>query len=353
MNVLIEKDIFNSANSNEDILELSFLLHIIHYGKRYTLLLKDDITHCTAYNKLPSYEQETLNYTLVSTCVSSLSPDCTVSSKGVSENTKKIFSLSEAIKYLMQPLSIIVENSFTDPHFIKAIIRCYRGSELFFTHLTNGWIQFENAGGCGNVKNFLNGRLEYFNNKPKFLKCFILLDGDKRYPNHKITKYDNLKQNLGTWNVDYHILEKRCMENYLPIEAIPENNNTREWLNAYKYLTPEQRDFLNIGSGFIGDANKLEKRKIELKKKRKRKFNEEQCLRKNLDKPIKLLYHSVSETNFKILSHGIELSPFKTKYPLLFDEVQKVYKKSMEKMTAHQTNHNELQDIRNKIMKLM
>lgn len=39
MNVLIEKEIFDSVKNKDEKLELQFLLHIIWYNQRYTLLL--------------------------------------------------------------------------------------------------------------------------------------------------------------------------------------------------------------------------------------------------------------------------------------------------------------------------
>lgn len=206
MNVLIEKEIFDSVSNKDEQIELSFLLHIIWYNNRYKLLINEDVTSCFTVQKMTETDKELLELCFQDTIVSNIEADCIISNRGIEMQDEKVFSRTEAIKYLLQPLSIIVENSQNDAHFISAIMRCYDTSLLFAKHNDEGWVQFENAGGCGNVLNFIKARVKYFNNAPKFLRCYVLLDGDKRFPSEDIVKYDKLTSRLDEWNIKYHIL---------------------------------------------------------------------------------------------------------------------------------------------------
>ena len=325
MNVLIEKEIFDSVKNKDEKLELQFLLHIIWYNQRYTLLLNENVFSCVVIQEMSDIDKELLNLCFQQTIVSDVKADCIISKRGVYIQDEKIFSRTEAIKYLLQPLSIIVENSLNDAHFINAIMRSYDSSQSFFKHASEGWVQFENAGGCGNVLNFLMARIKYFNNAPKFLRCYVLIDGDQRFPSDLVAKYDKLILNLNKWNVKYHRLEKRCMENYLPIHAIPKNNNTRDWINAYEHLTPIQRDYINISNGFWGDLNKEQKSKIEKEcKKRKKRDKRNILLRNSIHKEIRNLYFDVSDTNFGYLALGIKIRDFKIKFPEYFNDTTNI-----------------------------
>lgn len=354
MNVLIEKEIFDSVENKDEKLELQFLLHIIWYNQRYTLLLNENVFSCVVIQEMSDIDKELLNLCFQQTIVSDVKADCIISKRGVYIQDEKIFSRTEAIKYLLQPLSIIVENSLNDAHFINAIMRSYDSSQSFLKHASEGWVQFENAGGCGNMLNFLMARIKYFNNAPKFLRCFVLIDGDQRFPSDLVTKYDKLILNLNKWNVKYHRLEKRCMENYLPIHAIPKNNDTRDWINAYEHLTPIQRDYINISNGFWGDLNKEQKSKIEKEcKKRKKRDKRNILLRNSIHKEIRNLYFDVSDTNFGYLALGIKIRDFKIKFPEYFNDTTNVYHKSLQEIVIHQSNPDELEDIKNDILSLI
>lgn len=354
MNVLIEKEIFDSVSNKDEQIELSFLLHIIWYNNRYKLLINEDVTSCFTVQKMTETDKELLELCFQDTIVSNIEADCIISNRGIEMQDEKVFSRTEAIKYLLQPLSIIVENSQNDAHFISAIMRCYDTSLLFAKHNDEGWVQFENAGGCGNVLNFIKARVKYFNNAPKFLRCYVLLDGDKRFPSEDIVKYDKLTSRLDEWNIKYHILEKRCMENYLPIQAIPSNNNTREWVRAYEYLTPTQRDHINISSGFLGDLTKEQKSKVEKDcKKRRNKTKRNTLVRKYIHPKINELYSNVSDSNFGYLIDGLNIQDFKTKFPEHFNNATSVYRKVLQEVITHQSNPNELENIKNDIISLI
>ncbi len=255
------------------------------------------------------------------------------------------FIIVEAIRFLNQPLFIILENNLNDQHFIRAINKYFDKTGNFEKHYQNGWLEFANAGGCSNLENFINAKKASFNNllkikKYKYLRCIVILDSDRTHSQLSLEyKYSNLVKFLNDNEIAYHILEKRSMENYMPNEVFDEfrNNNTNEWINAYLNLNPLQKDFIDISFGFTGKNGDGTFKK----------------LRGELDNNIQNLYSDVSDSNYTVLNHSFNLANFKTEFPTKFINSYNVYKETLKEMTRHQNNPNELNDIVEKIGKLL
>ncbi|MBS1519475.1 MAG: hypothetical protein JST50_00650 [Bacteroidetes bacterium] len=225
------------------------------------------------------------------------------------------FNLDEAIRFFIQPASIILENNKNDAAFIQAIVHHFEarnsyGAQALMDHINNGWIQFENAGGCSNVENFIEGKLQSFNDLSvknnaynyKYVRCMVILDSDKEYSGEgQKPGYTKLESYLISKNLlNYHFLEKRMMENYMPDEVIESlrNNKTVAWINVYNILNDEQKNFLNYKSGFS-------------------KEKDEKGIRKPLKAEISALY-AISKANFDILDNGLNYPNFKENFPALF-----------------------------------
>ncbi len=257
------------------------------------------------------------------------------------------YNIEESIRFFTQPISIILENNKNDAYFIRAIYSYFDRTDTIKEFEQNGWIRFENAGGCTNVKNFIKGQLEsyeylaYKNNRPSFdyLRMFILLDSDREYAAQpQKEKYNTLQQYLNSINITgskYHILQKRMMENYMPKEVFEELKITyskvtdlSNWLNVYLNLSSDQMDFLNIKSGFPKDKDVNGVRIIDLN--------------------IKALYN-LSQTNFDILDNGFHYPNFKNSFSELFIKSARVNKNSLK----NRANSNELESILTKIFNLL
>lgn len=361
MKVLISKSIFENSKSDQEILELNFLVHLIMLKDCCELIIDDsDILNTEFVESLNDNDTRLFQESFSSYITSSAKSDCIVDMSGASESRKKIFSRAEAIKYLLQPLSLLVENSLNDAYFLRALFRSYDEDGTLLNADQNNWLQFDNAGGCSNVENYLKAQVAHFQGKTKFLRYWIMLDGDKRFPTQNITKYDKLVKKLKEWNVEFHILDKRCMENYLPtkaVELIKSNKKNEDWVNAYLSLSDEQKDFLNIGGGFMGDLctenrkaaiEKEERLSATDKKRRKRSY-----VRPLLDSNQQAFYADVSPAHFKALENGPQLSgKFKDTFPRYFEEAV-VNKRSLNERVAHQANPDELKEIVNTIKNLL
>lgn len=255
-----------------------------------------------------------------------------------------VFNLEEATVFFNQKISIILENSLNDSHFIKAIIEHFDSAGSLKLHLRNKWFTFENAGGCTNVENFVNGKLDEFQALPKdakyYFRGFVLLDSDRESPDQHINhKHGKLLKFLKTLDIPFHVLEKRMMENYMPDEVIDTYSEPglRPWINAYLFLSPEQKDFLAYVKGFS--------------KKDKAGFPSKR--RNELEPHVVKLYSGVSDKNFDILDLAFKLADFKEVFPLNFTGSPLINPASLSKKLTHQKDNDEFNTILSKINKLI
>ena len=265
--------------------------------------------------------------------------------------------------YLLQPITILLENGAYDSYFIKALIRIYDQGGRLQNFISNNWLRFGNGGGCTNMLTLLRSQVEFFGGKSKFMKVYVLVDSDKRYPSDNIDKYGPLISYLTETNIPYHILSKRSMENYLPEESydVFVKGRTRHeieiWKNAYISLSAKQKDFLSISSGLNKDAkaDDIEKRKIarKVRKAKNEKNKNALNLRLKLPKEERELFSNVGDGNLIILSKGLPIGNFKKEFPKAFYHYS-VNRKSMGKRTPSNPNsgENELQQIISEIKKL-
>jgi hypothetical protein len=262
----------------------------------------------------------------------------------ISSNDSGKFSLKEATEILNKPLSIILENIQNDKYFIDALLRCFESeSKEIVLHEKNGWLIFENGGG-NNIPNVINGRKQRFeNNKndfPKnssaYLRMFILLDSDKKYPSNdeiageKKNLLDIIKQN----NIPYWVTKKREMENYMPDEAIAEISYNDNYISAYLKLKPEQKDFFDIENGF-NDVN----------------FD-------SLENEIRLLYSDIDKSDYNKIFRKSSLvmyreypkrGNFKSMFPKIFEASKRVTRNTLSK----RANSDELEKILQAIRELI
>jgi hypothetical protein len=213
-----------------------------------------------------------------------------------------IFDLEEAKRFFNQPFIVVLENSFNDSFFLESLMKNFKSqSKALIRHKENGWLIYNNAGGFNNIINLFRGIMNNFKNLPKekhkYLKCFVLVDSDKEFPN-QATKpsRQTLFDFLGRICVPYHELEKREMENYMPDETLNTLKNNQEYLNAYLRLTPIQKDYFDLENGFPNN-----------------RFDQ-------LDPEVQKLYSSISQEDYQTLrKYRFEPNKdFKSLFPKLF-----------------------------------
>jgi len=255
-----------------------------------------------------------------------------------------IFNIAEATAFFGQRISVIIENSLNDSHFIKAVIAYFDQAGALRRHLDNKWISFENAGGCTNVENLIKGKLTDFEGLPKdpkyYFRALVFLDSDREYPGqHLHYKHRNLLTYLREQGIGFHVFEKRMMENYMPDEVVASysESNLQPWINAYIHLSDVQKDFLGIVKGFSKkDGTGAPKKK-----------------RDELETGVIAFYSDVSDKNFDILDQAFKLEDFKEVFPLNFTTNTLVNANSLSQKIAHQQDPQEFNTIVTKLNNLI
>jgi hypothetical protein len=261
-----------------------------------------------------------------------------ISHKIANRKATNNFNIEEAVLYFNQPVSVVLENNKNDSQFIRAIITHFgkideRNKAL--EHLNFSWLQFENAGGCSNILNFITEFLERFRTiadknqrqMSDYFRGIIIIDSDKEFATQE-SKHTGLIEkwkSKGIASSQIHVLQKRALENYLPKEvfeeirrqpAVRNNNALNDWLEAYLSLTDkDQLDYLNIADGFPPKKDKYDI----------------SGTRKSVNPEILSMFAlSVTDINFKKLDNGFKYqgldengklksgSSFKDEFPNLF-----------------------------------
>ena len=345
MIVEIKSSAVNTKNSDYSQQDFDKLIQTLTYKNRYCLLLKDkSILNSQFIKNTSNNNKEIINQLFTSSINISNKADCTIVGK-TNEIKRKEFSVTESIIYFETPLEILLENCNNDSYFITAIFNAFKPSLNIKEKLKNNWIKYSGNGGCTSIKDIINRQLRSNDYIPKMLRFYVILDSDKHFKNdNTFQKKYNLEIKLfNKNNIPYHILEKRCFENYLPLKAYDffKTTQNKNWLKAFEYLTEEQKDFIDISRGYSTDAGKNgnidnpDRLSLENKNPQEAKF-------------IK----NISEENFKILWKGLNIPSFKTNFPTAFD-THSVHKETLNERTAHQNNPDELQQIVEEIIKLL
>lgn len=333
MRVEIKVDIFHG----NEFQKLNYLIGIAFYEYRYELFVDLAVVQdSNLYKRLDKEDQAILEQDFNKFIQESTSPNIVISN-----NDPTHFNIDEAIRYLTQPFSIILENSSSDSYFIKALIKHFDKTNEIGRHLKNGWCQFENAGGATNVINFLSEKLRQFRSLPKdnylYLRAFVVFDSDKEFPEMPLNQSkQNLTKFLRDNKIGYHCLEKRESENYLPDEAFEEIDDNREFIESYLRLKPLQKDHFDLENGFP-----------------QKNF-------KHLQQEIQDLFNDVSDEDKAIFRkddlkriNNSGKNNFKTDFPRLFLS-NKVTGQNLVKRCSHHSNDpKELPNLISKISKLL
>lgn len=276
------------------------------------------------------------------------SSDCVVIVGGQQDDIDKRFAPTEINEYLNSPATIVVENGKNDGCFVRAIMKHFAPSINFEEQLSNSFVVIDPASGSG-----AKSRIEYFLNihhdQPKYLRCLVIVDGDKRFPGDNTYGSYQTQQTDGAYfqskNVTYHVLEKRAMENYMPDEVFEHNRNvfSDDWVNAYLYLTEEQKDYYYIAEGFQKDIPNY---------KRQAQIYDWQ----DLPNGIQTLYRDVVQTaNYHhLLKQPYHHGNFKNDFPVYFVNSPYVYKDSLlRRSPCNASGKSEIEEIAEKIRQLL
>lgn len=244
--------------------------------------------------------------------------------------SNSIYSLKDGMIFLSNSALVFMENANSDQKFIRGILQKFEKGKKAFTFYKNRWLEFRHCGGKTDITNQINQELRKYRNEAlsnlNYLKAIVICDSDRKYPNEEL-KLDDLISYCSENKITLHILEKREIENYLPLEILEdsdfiENNK----LNALSALSPEQQDYFDMESGF----------------------------NINSQKKLHPFFEDIESENYKLLIKGFNCKEFKSKieFPKMFLSDALTKKMLLEKC-SHQKDPKELENIINKINDLL
>ena len=244
------------------------------------------------------------------------------------------FILADAVVYLQNPVYIMLENEHYDKFFLDALFLCFKTkSKKILSLLHNGSISLINAGGKGNIPNLIDEKLAFFQHCPlenhKYLRLFVLIDSDKKYPNMQ-SPNEYIIEKCNHHSIASHMLEKREMENYVPDIAFTTiDESVQDVAQAYLMLSGIQKDYYDVEKGFGVPIKQLEEN-------------------------VYSLYSDLKQDIYSNLRNGFHIDRFNSKQevPKLFKNVN-VTQETLISQCAHQDNPHELEVILEKINTLL
>ena len=318
----LKADIFSELN----VTDLRKLLDDLCYKRRYNVFVDiNQIENETIFNNFyPEINEAIIEY--YNSYLNDSPKEVVIIS-----NEQGDFSLSEAIIYITEKFELVLENDKYDGEFFDCLLKEFKGkSKKINSFKKNNWFNYKNAGGATGVINTLEQKIKHFGNS-KFLKCFVLVDSDLEYAQIENPKRQSLVDFCQENNIPLHILYKREIENYLPLDVLENFNTSNEFIRTLiDKLNDSQRDFINIEKG-------LEKRRNNWGNERHEVLN---------------FYTNLTDNEFESLRGGLhaEFTNFKKDFPQLF---KKATQQGLIERTMNQENSNELKDILDKITALL
>lgn len=237
------------------------------------------------------------------------------------------FEIQNLYFYLSEPAYLIVENEISDVAFFQTIMRCFpKESKKIKEALAQRpeWLIIKNAGGKGQMEKIA----KHLKERNESARIFIFRDSDKRFPTNENNDVGKLEDFCKKNDISFHILQKREIENYLPLSALATLTDKKEVFEAYKQLNTAQQDFYDMEKGF-GGKNEIP--------------NDCEGLWDNIDK---------KKPNFQHLRNGFCGNNGKRLLETLFQNQDLITKESL-LARCQSTGQNELKELLGKIVKIL
>lgn len=163
-------------------------------------------------------------------------------------------SLPDAVKYLKQPLKILVENVINDGKFLRKYLKVIDSDLVSTLDDPDSPAVFDHSGGKAEMLNHLESRLEQATRHGIPLRLIVIFDSDACYPGHSTAETKALEVACANANVTHHCLNKRSIENYIverDLEAYAEKfPDITDAVDFFRGLSRVQKDFYPMKKGF-------------------------------------------------------------------------------------------------------
>jgi hypothetical protein len=166
--------------------------------------------------------------------------------------SERTLSAQDALRSMETPVYVALENATGDGGFLVTIIMALNRSELWEAW-EKRWIALDQMGGFGECEKTIARLRE---NIPGPCRIFVLADSDARFPGENTATVQKVTQSCHAAGAAFAILNKRKIENYLPVSVLNRLNRRqdRTVFNAFLNLNSDQRSHYEMKHGFDGDA---------------------------------------------------------------------------------------------------
>ncbi|RED45244.1 hypothetical protein DFQ10_102112 [Winogradskyella eximia] len=300
------------------------------YERRYDFYLDDESIIDSEWIKEARLQNgELMMEAFERTVQNSLSFDLTISDNNNVEDD--VYTIDEALFILNNPVCIFLENAVNDGNFILGLFNKFKSKgRKCLKFFNEGWILFKNAGGKNDIINQIRNMLTTYEQRDLdnkiYLRAIVIVDSDKKNPTEIIEANNVLVEFCNLNNITLHILEKREMENYMPIEMLNDIEDINsEKVEAIANLNKVQQDYYDLDDGFRGKS------------------------RNELDN----IFADLTNEQYNTLKNGLS-QEIKTKIevPKLFLS-NKITHEDLNNKCSHQLDSNELLNIIDKIDSLL
>ncbi|MEZ9072198.1 hypothetical protein BCU98_14520 [Vibrio splendidus] len=251
MQVEISKDVIKNPSLLEEVYDqlLAFKKkHKIGY-QSYLLIENDPVLS-------PDFKEAFRALFTITDSLITFKKTITVVARKPKDNNE--VSVRDLNNILSQKAFIVVENEIYDKNFINILLgSSNRGPNL--NKLENILWGIRGPGGCGGIPNLIKKcSVEQFGVN----RILVVYDSDKFHPDYSVPKpQSNIEAQALTSGADYVMLQKREIENYIPISVLRKIFGSEESkVKAFSSWSKIQRDFFDLKSGFHSDCRSNDKR---------------------------------------------------------------------------------------------
>lgn len=327
----------NSAVFDEDS-NFQKLNHMFAFfeDEKHTLFLNEDISETKWVNSTSKITREFCEVEFKNSIYSSEKKvNLRIDNENDVEND--IYSVLDAYILLQNNPIIFVENASSDGLFLSSIFNNFTECDRVKKNIKKRWIELKGVGGKNEFIKEINNELKKYSYEKlpseRYLRAIVIIDSDKKYPSESLSETHNLIKNYcDAKRIKYHVLEKREIENYLPVEVFTNFPHDHAIVSSYINLTSVQQSYYDLQNGF------------------KRKSIS------SLDKNVQDLFKGISTTDEKHLRIGFDGSikgfSSKKEFPPLFKHPN-ISRKTLLKNCELQENPEEIIEIIKKLEHLL
>ncbi len=161
-------------------------------------------------------------------------------------SNRKVKVTDLAAKLAKSPI-VIVENEINDLKFIKLILHSTGNRNIAEKY--GAYWDVSSIGGCGQIPDLVEQKIQT-NTEPDSI--FVIHDSDRYYPQENLSRtHVNIVNKCKAYNVKFHTLKKREIENYITDELLfDKHNSSEQFRQEWERFSHSQKSHFDFKSGF-------------------------------------------------------------------------------------------------------